>query len=347
MTICNQVPSGMSSYTWTPPFSLLPANTYKVRISTLTSAAGFDFSDGYFTITNGFITVLSPNGGENWQIGTTHQILWDDNICGNVRIELWKGGLFNTVITQSTPSNGNYSWTIPLLNTLVPGSDYKIKILNATNTATTTNLVFDFSDNFFTITPGGYFITVTSPNGGEIWHRGTTRIIKWQDNISWNVRIELWKGGVYHSLINGAAPSSGSCFWAIPSTLPPGNNYKVRISAISVTANFLMDFSDNYFTIAETAPYPGILPVSMINVYPNPCSKIAHIAVDESSGESLSIEMLDMTGKMVFRQSPVKVLKGQTIDLNTQNFPDGRYLLLIYRGNEFISRHHLVILHQD
>ena len=196
LTICNQVPATQNSYSWTPPYGVVTGNDFKVKVTCLTnSSPGFDFSNANFSINLGTITVVSPNGGETWQIGSTHQILWNDNICENVRIELWKGGNLNTVITASTPSTGLYTWAIPSNNTIVPGNDYKIKIQSVAVNSNTTNIVYDFSDNNFTISQG-YFITVTSPNGGEIWLRGTTHIITWIDNIPDNVRIELWKGGV-------------------------------------------------------------------------------------------------------------------------------------------------------
>lgn len=37
-------------------------------------------------------------------------------------------------------------------------------------------------------------ITVTSPYGGESWAHNSTHEITWTDNISGNVRIELWEG---------------------------------------------------------------------------------------------------------------------------------------------------------
>jgi len=49
----------------------------------------------YFILFNSFllseilpqqITVTSPNGGENWQAGTTHPITWTDNITENVSV---------------------------------------------------------------------------------------------------------------------------------------------------------------------------------------------------------------------------------------------------------------------
>ena len=114
------------------------------------------------------ITVTSPNGGENWQNRTTHLITWTDNISENVKIELFKGGVVQSTIISSTPSDGSKNWDIPL--SLEPGSDYKIKISSVSNSA-----VFDWSNNNLTI--GATEMGGTAPNGGENWQNGTTHTI--------------------------------------------------------------------------------------------------------------------------------------------------------------------------
>ena len=434
LTICSQVSSGMTSYTWVPPATILPGNGYKVKITSLTSAAGFDFSDGTFTIGPGVITVTSPNGGETWQRGSSHPVLWTDNICDNVRIELWKGGVFNSLITASAPSNGTYTWTIPA--TMPTGPDYKVKIMSATvNTGAATQVFdfsdanfaiaatpltvltpnggenwygggiytirwidavaeyvrielwkggamnsvisnsaigpfnwaipaaiaagsdykvkvialtsagnFDYSDNIFTISQAP-FIMVTSPNGGEIWEKGTTRIITWLDNVTWNVRIELWKGGSYCSLINASAPGNGSCYWAIPATLLSGNDYKVKILALGNSSTSLFDFSDNSFTINGPNPTPAGTPFGFITTYPNPFSNLLHVQFQESSASAVDIEILNFTGNVMFQKSKQEVMAGETLDLNTSALPGGNYLVVVKKNERVVSRVN-VLLHR-
>ena len=440
LTICAQVPAGMSTYTWIPPAGLAPGITFKVKITCLTSAAGFDFSDGNFSINLGTISVVSPNGGEIWQKGSVHQILWTDNICENVRIELWKGGVFNSLISQSAPSNGAFTWTIPSLNTLVPGNDYKIKIISIAPVSGTTSQVFDFSDANFTIgaatlivitpnggenwysggtylitwidaiaenvrielwkggrfsslicssasgpfswaigpgivpgndykvkvigltssgTTGNYdfsdnnftilqgnFITVTSPNGGELWAKGSTHIITWQDNITWNVRIELWKAGVFCSLINASTPSTGSCYWAIPATLVPGNDYKVRISALSNAGTTLLDFSDNNFSIIGLSPAPSSTPFGVVKIYPNPGSNLLHVQFRGESQVAFVIDILNLEGDVMLHQVNDAAGLNETVDLNTAGIPDGNYLVVVKKDGRIMSRDNLVLRHQ-
>ena len=102
----------------------------------------FDLSDGNFTIINNDITLISPNGGESWLTGTSQEITWSDNITGDVKIELFKTGAFNSTIAVSTQSDGSFDWNIP--SGTIPDSDYKVKINSVTEPS-----LNDFSDDSF------------------------------------------------------------------------------------------------------------------------------------------------------------------------------------------------------
>jgi hypothetical protein len=93
------------------------------------------------------ITVINPNGGESWTKGTTKTIKWTKvgQPGANVKIELYKAGVLNSVISPLTPNDGQYSWYIPTSQTI--GTDYKIKI---SSTSEPTKY-FDWSNNNFSI----------------------------------------------------------------------------------------------------------------------------------------------------------------------------------------------------
>jgi hypothetical protein len=446
MTISSQVPAGVTTFTWVPPYNLLPGNTFKVKVTGLTSAAVFDFSDNDFSITRGSITVISPNGGETWVKGTMHPVLWNDNLCGNVRIELWKGGLFHSVIAASVPSSGSFAWMIPNVATLVPGSDYKVRVLSVENNTGTTVLVQDFSDNDFTIAPapaigmitvvapnGGeswiigcpatiqwistaavypvkielyrnnnYYmticsqapagqssftwippysiapgnnykvrvsslsnaaifdfsdnnfsitrgsITVVSPNGGETWVKGTMHPILWTDNICQNVRIELWKGNLYHSLIAGSVPSTGMFGWIIPNinTLVPGNDYRVKVISVSNltgTTALVFDFSDNFFTIAPGSSISLLAPGGTSSVYPNPFSDKLNIRLNGTSDQRYSMELMNLRGEVVLREVAGTVSGSGTVELYTAGVASGSYILVVREDNLLVSRQVVVL----
>ena len=97
------------------------------------------------------LTVTSPNGGERWKIGSTHNITWNHSgLTGSVMITLHRGGI-STVpvvsIANSIPASLNtYRWTIPAVRNngqpLTPASDYKILVRRNTTPVDSSNSNF-------------------------------------------------------------------------------------------------------------------------------------------------------------------------------------------------------------
>jgi len=121
------------------------------------SFAGSDFAQEQNFNIQSFITVTSPNGGENWHAGSPQTITWNDNISENVRIQLYKGDSLYSTIAFSTSSDGSYSWAIPTNQQV--GIDYKIKI-----TCDNNNNVYDLSNNYFTISSQIFTLVVMPSN---------------------------------------------------------------------------------------------------------------------------------------------------------------------------------------
>ncbi|MCK4761740.1 MAG: hypothetical protein KAW12_06025, partial [Candidatus Aminicenantes bacterium] len=89
-----------------------------------------DFSDASFTIKG--IKVTSPDGGENWQAGSTQNITWAaPGVAGDLKITLWQNGvLVGTIVAIISPVLGSYSWTVGQHSggAAAAGSGYTIKI---------------------------------------------------------------------------------------------------------------------------------------------------------------------------------------------------------------------------
>src|SRR4030042_2071294 len=60
------------------------------------------------------ITVTSPNGGEDWALGSPHNITWrSSGVTGKVSILLFIGDQRVGVIQSDVPvSAGSYSWVV-------------------------------------------------------------------------------------------------------------------------------------------------------------------------------------------------------------------------------------------
>lgn len=89
-----------------------------------------------------FITVLSPNGGETWEIGKSYTILWKTTGLGSdtqVSIILEgvgtagprEGEAYRLIANVS--NTGRYNWTVPVDIFKTPNNTYKILIYNYEN----------------------------------------------------------------------------------------------------------------------------------------------------------------------------------------------------------------------
>jgi len=101
------------------------------------------------------------------------------------------------------------------------------------------------------------YITLISPNGGETWAKGSTQILQWKSSPDINmVYIKLRKGSDTYPGTEGAiggvgnaGTNPGSHQWTIPTTLPDGNDYAIRIVD---EKGAVYDDSDAPFSIVTT-----------------------------------------------------------------------------------------------
>jgi len=92
------------------------------------------------------ITVMAPNGGENWHPGDVKTISWKSNyIFGNVKIEISRNsGAKWLIITKSTANDGSYSWHVT-----TPTANFCYLRITSVNNSE----ISDISDAYFSITP--------------------------------------------------------------------------------------------------------------------------------------------------------------------------------------------------
>lgn len=101
------------TYSWTLPN--VSSGQCLLRISEASDGIPSDTCDDVFSIFFPTLAVTSPNGGEGWEMGSTHDITWTTTgSVGDVKIEFSanNGSSWSTVIS-STANNGVYSWKVP------------------------------------------------------------------------------------------------------------------------------------------------------------------------------------------------------------------------------------------
>jgi len=217
------------------------------------------------------ITIVSPNGGEIWLPGSTHIITWlraGTTLGPNVKIELWKGGVFKQQLVYAQPGS-SFTWIIP--SNIVLGTDYKIFIMGCTFDATGKCISYptDMSNATFSISseippPVVSTVTVVYPNGGESLTKGSTYDITWSGtNIYPHPKIELYKGGIFNRQIVYSSLTINKYTWTVPTDLVAASDYKIRIMACAGTDTgcssprvYPEDMSNANFSIVELIPPP-------------------------------------------------------------------------------------------
>lgn len=238
-----------------------------------------------FTVTQNAtpVMVASPNGGEVLLQGSTSTLRWSGG-TDQVHIALVEESatkesdvstlIIGWITTVGAP-NGMLSWSAQEVcdvsgtacSPVVPGN-YKLLAISENEFGNVvigdnSNGNWDMSDSSFRIVPAPS-ITVVSPNGGEKLVYGNITSIVWDASsiLSKSVIIQLLKGGNVYSVIASVVPQGTDTgrfiySWTVPSTIPYGTDYAVRISDASRLA--LSDQSDGNFTVT---PIPAITVLS-------------------------------------------------------------------------------------
>ena len=224
---------GSGFYNLTVPSGTPLGTDYLIRVTSTSDPAITDTSNGPFTISSP-IKVVSPDGGEDWQLGSAQSIQWSyaESAGSSVKIEALRGEtVIATIPNVPIGKNGSgfYNLTVP---SRTPVDDnYRFRVTS------TSNLVYtDTSNAPFTISPdSGSSITITSPDGGEIWTQGTEQFINWTcaGNPGSTITIEFVKGSSVLKTVTGISISSGSYRVPVPYGTPPGDDYQVRITSTS------------------------------------------------------------------------------------------------------------------
>jgi len=156
------------------------------------------------------ITVVSPNGGETWTIGSEREIQWtSSNFSDPVKIEYSTDGNASKIeIESSTDNDGSYMWMVP--NT--PSTNCCISISDAAD-----GDPFDISNQVFTIAAesagGSLIVTNTNDSGPGSLRDAITQANSnpGPDSITFNIPVE--DGGY----------NAGTGVWTItPNSFLPG-----------------------------------------------------------------------------------------------------------------------------
>ena len=241
---------GSGSFNLTFPYTTPLGSEYRIRITSTAYPGCTDTSNASFSVipnTSASITLVSPDGGENYLQGSKQTINWTYN--GNpgptVKIEALWGETVLAVITPATAigsaGSGWFNLAFPYNTPL--GSEYRIRVSSTVYPTWT-----DTSENPFTISPA---ITVVSPAGGS-YPLGSILPLGWTyaGTPGETVKIDVIKGGSILKTLPGVPIGSGGSGWynvTIPASTPTGDNYQIRVTSTTYPA--CTDTSDLTFAI--------------------------------------------------------------------------------------------------
>ena len=248
ISILTSTPASVGSFAWTIPNT--PSTNCKVKISNADNSFFADTSDNIFSIKNPVVTLLSPNGGEQWRRGSSQKISWTSSDVAKVKIQYsTNDGTTWIVVTDSAlASTGSFDWTIPSPVT----NQAKVRITDYKDVTVSSQSAAPFTIYFPTV-------ALNSPNGGELWQIGSQKNISWTSTYLTKVKLEYTTDGTIWKLIAEQLDANlNNYLWTIPND--PSLNAKVRISDAS--DNLVGDTSAGAFTIyqqklALTSPLGG------------------------------------------------------------------------------------------
>jgi hypothetical protein len=236
------------AHPWTPPYNF--GTNYVVKIANISDLLTTDISAAPFTVQNP-ITVTAMNGGETVNGCSTYTIGWNkpSNCISQFTVyySVDNGATWTTISSPLNAGAGNtqtLNWTVP---NSVSSTQALIKVADYYNSSTS----FDVSNANFTIAPSND-VTVTSPNGGEIYQGLSTTTLTWTNLPSasgqYNLQYSTNGGSSWITIVSNLV--GNAYIWTVPNV--PSSNCLIKVIDAVNTCKF--DVSDAVFTITPATP---------------------------------------------------------------------------------------------
>lgn len=278
-------------YQWLVPE--VDSNQCLIRISDPCHPTISDVSSAPFSIYQGSLTLVDPNGGEDLLAGEDYEISWQTNqTIYDVLIEYStnNGGSWTEI--AAVTNTGSYLWTVPQLNSqqcLVQISDFYYPEF------------YDQSNAAFTIYTGR--LMVTDPNGGEEVLADSVY------EIGWETQGDVCDVSIEYSANNGGdwiavetVENLGYYLWDVPHI----NSEQCLIRLRDSEYTSVVDVSDNVFavyirTLTVLDPNGGeyLLAGNDYDILWQSEGDMPNVLIEysiDNGGEFIAIENVDNTG---------------------------------------------------
>ncbi|MDD5382499.1 MAG: right-handed parallel beta-helix repeat-containing protein [Candidatus Margulisbacteria bacterium] len=199
------------------------------------------------------VEVLSPDGGEKWRGGSSHNITF--TCSDEYGIKPGSADLFYSTgegtawitINTGQATDAAYSWTLPLISS----TEVKVKV-SVQNVFD--NIGSDESNAVFAIDSRVPSVEVHIPNGGEKWQGGISHEVTWTASDVLGLKVDPIT--IYYSTDEGTnfiqvvsnESNDGSYIWSVPSLNTSEARVKIsaedqsgNIGSAESAANFIID----------------------------------------------------------------------------------------------------------
>ncbi len=236
---------------------------------------------------------ISPVNGEKLESQEPVKLVWGTRgIVKTYNLQVSTDSLFNNMIVNTS----DLSSTSYLTSTL--SSNKYFWRVNTENKAGISN--WSSPAEFKTTAP---FIDVTFPSGGEMLSQDSIYIIRWDDNISDSVRIELLQNNTLLSVIDSGLVSATNAYrWHVSSNLTADSTYKIKIVSLSnpnLTAMSKGDFTVISGVSGIKSSVATIKAFELYQNFPNPFNPSTVIKYSIPQASDVNISIYNVIGQKV------------------------------------------------
>lgn len=244
-SVINTYSAASGFYQWTVPNVV--TNQGRIRIKDLDNTNVYDISNSSFAI--GTLSLVTPNGGEHWQVDDTQQIAWNTiNSISFVKIEYSddNGVIWKPIVNNYDATLGLYNWQVPNNTT----GQALVRISDANNAT-----LFDLSNSIFSIAD----INISTPNGGEEYQVGDIVNVEWiASNVTRvNLSYSVDNGTTWNNIATNYNANDGTYEWTIPTSAASETALFRVIDAQYFNVDDISDANFRIVSINLTSPNGG------------------------------------------------------------------------------------------
>ena len=253
------------------------------------------------------VAVGAPNGGEEWEVASEHEITWvatDNKAVDSVSIYYSTdgGATFPYTIATSEANDSSFTWVVPD----TPSESCVVKVVAYDSSL---NEAEDVSNALFAIVPPPDLtppeVTVVRPNGGEAFYAASEDTIRWvaTDNIgvdSVSIYYSTDCGRTFPYTVATGEANDSVYVWTVPDT--PSDSCIVKVIAYDTSLNPGEDVSDAVFGITNpigSEPAPEVTRFGLMQNHPNPFNPVTRIEYSLDEGARVSLRIYDISGSVV------------------------------------------------